>query len=256
MPCGSREPQAYRLRECERRAGVAELCAAARHRLRVRATGPRRASACGVVAMDMDSTLITIECIDEIADMARASSAQVAAITAAAMRGEIDFAQSLDPARRAARRAAVGALAARLRRAAAISRRAPSACSTASRRSARRRCSSRAASRSSPIACKARLGLDATAANTLEIADGTPDRSRRAAPIVDARGQGGALAALREHVADADGIAVAIGDGANDLPMLEVADISIAYRAKPIVRAQATYRDRPLRARRGAQPFR
>ena len=46
---------------------------------------------------------------------------------------------------------------------------------------------------------------------------------------------------MRERYAGEDGIAVAIGDGANDVPMLKAADISIAYHAKPIVRAQATY---------------
>jgi phosphoserine phosphatase len=46
---------------------------------------------------------------------------------------------------------------------------------------------------------------------------------------------------LRATFAADGGLAVAIGDGANDLPMLEVADVSIAYGAKPIVRARATY---------------
>jgi phosphoserine phosphatase len=54
----------------------------------------RRLATCRVVAMDMDSTLITIECIDEIADF-KGIKPEVAAITASAMRGEIDFAQSL-----------------------------------------------------------------------------------------------------------------------------------------------------------------
>ncbi len=51
-------------------------------------------------------------------------------------------------------------------------------------------------------------------------------------------------------------IAVAIGDGANDLPMLRAADVSIAYHAKPLVRAQATYAINSLRPGRGAQPVR
>ena len=52
------------------------------------------------------------------------------------------------------------------------------------------------------------------------------------------------------------GIVVAIGDGANDVPMFAEADISIAYRAKPIVRAQATHAIDSLRARRRAELFR
>jgi phosphoserine phosphatase len=84
---------AYRLDGAARAPGIAEYCAAAGidhafvppdlRRDRVR-----------VVAMDMDSTLITIECIDEIADRVGIKS-QVAAITASAMRGEIDFTESL-----------------------------------------------------------------------------------------------------------------------------------------------------------------
>ena len=101
-----------------------------------------------VVAMDMDSTLITIECIDEIADRAGIKH-DVAAITASAMRGEIDFAESL--ARRVALLAGlpVGELERVYDERLALSP-APSGCWTASRRPARRRCSSPAASRSSP----------------------------------------------------------------------------------------------------------
>ena len=76
-------------------AGVAEACAAAGYdwALVPRARACSRACAC--VAMDMDSTLITIECIDEIAAL-RGIGDEVAAITAAAMRGEIDFRASLE----------------------------------------------------------------------------------------------------------------------------------------------------------------
>jgi phosphoserine phosphatase len=52
------------------------------------------------------------------------------------------------------------------------------------------------------------------------------------------------VAALRAHAAalrGTDGLVVALGDGANDLPMLRAADVSIAYRAKPVVRAAATH---------------
>ena len=60
-------------------------------------------------------------------------------------------------------------------------------------------------------------------------------------PIVDAQAKAARLAAMRERHAGDGGIAIAIGDGANDVPMLKAADVSIAYRAKPVVRAQATY---------------
>ena len=74
-------------------ASTAAFCA--EERLDFAFVPPASASiACGWCTMDMDSTLITIECVDEIADM-QGLKPQVAAITAAAMRGEIDFAESL-----------------------------------------------------------------------------------------------------------------------------------------------------------------
>jgi phosphoserine phosphatase len=87
---------------------------------------------------------------------------------------------------------------------------------------------------------RARLDFDEAAANVLEIAGGRLT-GRVAPPIFDAQAKAARLAAMRECHAAAGGIAVAIGDGANDVPMLKAADVSIAYRAKPIVRANATY---------------
>src|SRR5262249_32478265 len=82
--------------------------------------------------------------------------------------------------------------------------------------------------------------LDHTLANTLEIVDGTLT-GHLLGPIVDAAAKARLFSALRDQLRGDDGIAVAIGDGANDLPMLAAADVSIAYRAKPVVRAQADY---------------
>src|SRR5216117_3173199 len=84
---------AFRLHDYKTQDGVAEYCANARLDFAF-VPQPRKLSDFGLVAMDMDSTLITIECIDEIADM-QGIKPQVAAITASAMRGEIDFAESL-----------------------------------------------------------------------------------------------------------------------------------------------------------------
>ena len=229
--------QAYRFPRVASRAGVAEFCAAAaidcafvpadlvRERVRV-------------VALDMDSTLITIECIDEIADMLGIKPA-VAAITAAAMRGEIDFRESLR--RRVALLAGLDE--------AALQR-------VYDERLKLSPGAERMLEGFKAVGAKvllvsggftfftnrlaARLSLDATASNLLEIVDGKLT-GRVMNPIVDARVKASRFRAMRRRFVGNDGIAIAIGDGANDLPMLNAADVSFAYHAKPLVRAQATY---------------
>jgi phosphoserine phosphatase len=73
-------------------------------------------------------------------------------------------------------------------------------------------------------------------ANTLEVVDGKLT-GRIAGSIVDAQVKADTLRRLRGDA----GLAVALGDGANDLAMFAAADVAIAYRAKPVVRAQATH---------------
>src|SRR5882672_7324297 len=84
---------AFRLHEYKLQHGVAEYCANAKLDFAF-VPQPRKLSDFGLVAMDMDSTLIIIECIDEIADL-QGIKPKVAAITASAMRGEIDYRESL-----------------------------------------------------------------------------------------------------------------------------------------------------------------
>jgi phosphoserine phosphatase len=229
--------QAYRLTEIQSRAGVAEFCTGSRIdwafvppdllRKRVR-----------LVAMDMDSTLITVECIDEIADLCGIKS-EVAAITACAMRGEIDFRESL------ARRVALLAGLPEAGLAQVYDERV-----TLSPGAERMIAGFKAIGAKMLLASggftffterlKARLGLDETVSNMLEISGGRLT-GRILEPVVDARAKALRFAELRSRCMSAGDIAVAIGDGANDLPMLEIADVSIAYRAKPLVRAQATF---------------
>jgi phosphoserine phosphatase len=191
-----------------------------------------------LVAMDMDSTLITIECIDEIADL-RGIKPQVAAITASAMRGEIDFRQSLRQRVALLAGLDVGALRRvydeRLRLSPGAERMLAGF--------------KRAGAKSLLVSggftfftdrLKERLGLDHVLANTLEIADGKLT-GKIEGDIVDAQAKAAEVQRIGSALAGADGLVAALGDGANDLPMLARADVSFAYHAKPVVRAQTTY---------------
>lgn len=199
----------------------------------------RSLSECRILAMDMDSTLINIECIDEIADMV-GRKADVAAITEAAMRGEItDFADSLR--RRVALLKGVPASALeqvyqeRLRLNAGAERLIEAA---------------HAAGLKTLLVSggftlfthklQKRLGLSETHANVLEIEDGVLT-GKLVGPIVDAQGKADRVLALAEQLGASKDQIIAIGDGANDLNMLALAGYSVAYRAKPVVREQTRF---------------
>lgn len=191
-----------------------------------------------LLAMDMDSTLITIECIDEIADFV-GKKAEVAAVTAAAMRGEIDWPTSLRQ-----RVAVLAGLDAKVLQTVYEERLqlTPGAETLV------------AAAQAAGVytllvsggftffteRLQARLKLDAAFSNTLEIVDGKLT-GRVVGALCDAQ-------AKAQHVRDAAatlGAARAeimvIGDGANDLPMMREAGVSIAFKAKPAVQAEATH---------------
>ncbi len=198
----------------------------------------RRIGDFGLLVMDMDSTLITIECIDEIADM-QGLKPQVSAITEAAMRGEIDFAESLR--RRVSLLAGLDQSALqrvydeRLRL-------SPGAeiLLAAARAAGIRTLLVSGGFTFFTERLKPRLGLDYTAANTLEVADGKLT-GRVLGDIVDAQGKADWLNRVRGQLGLKKGQVIAMGDGANDLKMMAEAGVSIAYRAKPVVRAQASY---------------
>ena len=190
-----------------------------------------------LVAMDMDSTLITIECIDEIAGM-QGLKAQVSEITEAAMRGELDFAESL------ARRVALldGLDASALERV-YTERLAISMGGEAMLAGVK------AAGLKTLLVSggftyftdrlKQRLGLDYTHANVLEIEDGKLT-GRVVGGIVDAEEKRRTVERVCTDMGISPCQAIVMGDGANDLKMMGIAGLSVAFRAKPVVRAQAS----------------
>ena len=225
---------AYRLRDAADNAAVRERA----RELRLDCAfvpDARRFADQKLLAMDMDSTLITIECIDELGDLA-GKRAEISAVTARAMRGEIDFSESLR--RRVGLLAGLGV--------------------DALERVYRERLRLSPGAEALVAACrkhgvklllvsggfafftdrlKARLGLDYTISNELGIAD-----AKLTGGIVGRVVDAEAKAARFREVAHALGASreqtVAIGDGANDLKMLAEAGLSVAYRAKPVVKAK------------------
>jgi phosphoserine phosphatase len=190
-----------------------------------------------LVAFDMDSTLIRAEIIDELAKL-RGVGAEVSAITAAAMRGEIDFRQSLT------RRVALleGLPAQRVQELLHSVQLADGAQRLIS---TLKMLGYKTAILSGGFSffgkhLQAQLGIDYVCANDLEIQNGVLT-GRLAGEIVDGKRK----AELLESIAARENISldqvVAIGDGANDLPMLSIAGMGIAFHAKPLVRQSANH---------------
>ncbi|MGK5055949.1 phosphoserine phosphatase SerB [Janthinobacterium sp. LB2P49] len=198
--------------------------------------GQRELSEFKLVAMDMDSTLITIECIDEIADM-QGLKPQVAAITEAAMRGELDFAASLK------QRVALleGLDASALQR--VYDERLKLSPGAEAMLAAVQKAGLKTLLVSGGFTffterLKARLGLDYTHANELEIVDGKLT-GKVIGGIVDAEEKQRTVERVCAELGIAPSQAIVMGDGANDLKMMGIAGLSVAFRAKPVVRSQA-----------------
>jgi phosphoserine phosphatase len=197
----------------------------------------RRFADMKLLAMDMDSTLINIECIDELGDFA-GRKREVAEITEQAMRGELDYPQSLR--KRVALLAGLD--------------------ESVLERVYAERLRLTPGAEALIAACKAhavklllvsggfsffterlrqRLGLDYTLSNRLEVRAGKLT-GEVLGEIVDADAKAHRFLQVMKELGAEKTQTVAMGDGANDLKMMALAGYSIAFRAKPVVRAQAS----------------
>jgi phosphoserine phosphatase len=192
----------------------------------------------GLLVMDMDSTLINIECIDEIADMQGIKPA-VSAITESAMRGEIDFAESLRRRVALLKGLSEDALLRVYQERLQLNPGAELMLAGLKQHGIKTLLVSGGFTFFTER-LKARLGLDYAHANTLEIINGKLT-GEILGDILDAQAKADWLVNIRDELGLGAGQVIAMGDGANDLKMMSAAAVGIAYHAKPIVRSQATY---------------
>ncbi|PKO46111.1 MAG: phosphoserine phosphatase SerB [Betaproteobacteria bacterium HGW-Betaproteobacteria-22] len=192
----------------------------------------------GLCVMDMDSTLISIECIDEIADMVGIKP-QVAAITERAMQGELDFAQSLRERVALLKGLSESDLMRVLNERLKLNPGATEWIAACKKHNITTLLVSGGFNFFADRV-KAMLGLDYAVANSLEIIDGKLT-GRVLGEIVDAQRKADELIKLRDQLGLTTRQTIAIGDGANDLKMMSAAGVGVAYHAKPVVQAQATY---------------
>ncbi len=195
-----------------------------------------------VLAMDMDSTLINIESLDEVAALA-GKGEEVAAITEAAMRGEIkDYAASLRRRVALLEGTDTGLLARVLDDRLRLNDGAAELVAACKRAGLVTLLVTGGFTFFTDV-MRVRLGFDHVQANELGInADRLTGQVTGPAggPILDAEGKAQAVRDVCAQLGCATDRAIAIGDGANDLKMMKIAGLSVAYRAKPVVRAQAT----------------
>ena len=191
-----------------------------------------------LVAMDMDSTLVGIESIDEIADM-YGIKAQVAKITSEAMYGEINFSEGLKRRVELLQGLDYSLLHRVYDERLKLNPGAEKMLKQVKNAGIKTMLISGGFTFFTDR-LKVKLGLDYAAANTLEIVNGRLT-GRLVGEIVGAQGKAKALKRVRNELGLRQDQLIAIGDGANDIQMLAEAGISIAYHAKPIVQKNATY---------------
>lgn len=192
-----------------------------------------------LLAIDMDSTLVTMETLDEIADMA-GLKAEVAAITEAAMRGEIkDFSESLT--RRMALLKGVGEdLIERVYQERLHLSPGAEILLAAAKAAGLKTMLVSSGFTHFTERLKERLGFDYAFANQFDIANQRLT-GRVLGPIVDGAFKARAVQQCCQDIGCLPSQAIAIGDGANDLGMMAVAGLSVGYHAKPVVREKATW---------------
>jgi phosphoserine phosphatase len=189
----------------------------------------------GLLVMDMDSTTIEIECIDEIAKLAGVG-AEVAEVTERAMQGELDFAQSLHQRVATLTDSPESILS-------DVAKNIPLMAGLENLITELKKHHWRIAIASGGFTyfadhLKDKLKLDAAFANTLEIIDGKLT-GKVLGDVVDAQVKADSLAILSKEYQIPKNQTVAMGDGANDLVMMAAASFGVAFHAKPIVLEQA-----------------
>lgn len=228
--------QACRLENAHHTLALSALCR--RIGLDCCATLDRPLAAYGLFVTDMDSTLIDIECIDELADLAGRGE-EVSTITAAAMRGDIAFAESLSRRTALLQGLPESALVEVFEQRLHLN---PGA--------ERLLAALKAANVYTVLVSggftffterlKLRLGFDEAHANTLEIETCNGQLTGQlVGPLIDASAKAEVLRTARERLNLSPEQTIAVGDGANDLLMLREAGLAVAWRAKPILRAAA-----------------
>jgi phosphoserine phosphatase len=203
------------------------------------AVQPAEGRAKKLLIADMDSTMITVECIDELADYAGIKP-QIAEVTERAMRGELDFGAALDARVALLKGLSESAIAQCLAERVKLMPGAKALVRTMRARGATCVLVSGGFTRfAEPVGSE--IGFHRMIANRLVIADGALDGTVER-PIVDSNTKLETLLAVRGELGLAAHETLAVGDGANDLAMIREAGLGVAYHAKPIVAAAAGVR--------------